>query len=37
LIDLEKEELLNLKKALIRDGYPAKVAEKIAAWYVIQR
>jgi hypothetical protein len=36
LIDLEKEEFLNLKKALIRDGYPADIAEKIAAWYIIK-
>jgi hypothetical protein len=33
---LEKEELLNLKKKLISDGYPADVAEKIADWYTIE-
>lgn len=36
MIDLEKEEVLNLKKQLIRDGYPAEVAEKIADWYTIR-
>jgi hypothetical protein len=36
LIDLKKEKLLNLKKALIMNGYPAEVAEKIAEWYIIE-